>query len=155
MKLTFNQVHHTLYVPRCWWHWLLNSSVTTLVKMYTSLKYKFFCWTLLFVIVSSDLVVYLHTNLCLICRHWAERRVVEGKDKDSHGCTWICICFSKIWIFYVFLGTGFLIRFFSGSGSVPVFGVDRFNDRFGSGNIDSKCQTSGFVHHSSSCFLQQ
>jgi hypothetical protein len=55
--------------------------------------------------------------------------------------------------------TGFLIRFFfwffPGSGSVPVFGVDRFNDRFGSGNIDSKCQTSGFVHHSSSCFQQQ
>jgi hypothetical protein len=32
--------------------------------------------------------------------------------------------------------TGFLIRFFSGSGSVPVFGVDRFNDRFGSCNIE-------------------
>ena len=32
--------------------------------------------------MSSDLVVYLHTNLCLICRHWAKRRVVEGKDKD-------------------------------------------------------------------------
>jgi hypothetical protein len=32
--------------------------------------------------------------------------------------------------------TGFFIRFFSGSGSVPVFGVDRFDDRFGSCNID-------------------
>jgi hypothetical protein len=49
----------------------------------------------------------------------------------------------------------FFFWFFPGSGSVPVFGVNRFNDRFGSGNIDSKCQTSGFVHHSSSCFLQQ
>ena len=27
--------------------------------------------------------------------------------------------------------------FFPGSGSVPVFGVDRFNDRSGSGNYDS------------------
>jgi hypothetical protein len=26
-------------------------------------------------------------------------------------------------------------RFFLGFGSVPVFGVDQFNDRFGSGNI--------------------
>jgi hypothetical protein len=33
--------------------------------------------------------------------------------------------------------TGFLIRFFSGSGSIPVFGVDRFNDWFGSCNIDT------------------
>jgi hypothetical protein len=32
--------------------------------------------------------------------------------------------------------TGFLIRFFSGSGSVPVFWVDRFNNRSGSGNFD-------------------
>ena len=88
MKLTFNQGHHTLYVPRCWWHWLLNSSVTTPVKMYTSLKYKFFYWTLLFVIVSSDLVVYLHTNLYLICSHWTERRVVEGKDKDVGCVSW-------------------------------------------------------------------
>jgi hypothetical protein len=31
--------------------------------------------------------------------------------------------------------TGFLIQFFSDFGSEPVFGVDRFNDRFGSGNI--------------------
>jgi hypothetical protein len=35
--------------------------------------------------------------------------------------------------------TGFLIRFFSGSGSVSVFGVDWFNDRFGSGNIGLEC----------------
>jgi len=34
--------------------------------MYPSLKYKLFYWTLLFVIVSGDLVVYVHIHLCLI-----------------------------------------------------------------------------------------
>jgi hypothetical protein len=35
-----------------------------------------------------------------------------------------------------FLVTGFLIRFFSGSGSVPIFLVNRFDDRSSSGNFD-------------------
>jgi hypothetical protein len=40
-------------------------------------------------------------------------------------------------------------QFFPGSGSVPVFGVDRFNDRSGSCNIDSDCQsqTSNSFNH--------
>jgi len=37
-ELGFNQEYQALYVPRCWWHWLLNSSVMTLVKLYLSLK---------------------------------------------------------------------------------------------------------------------
>jgi hypothetical protein len=32
MELTFNQENQALYVPRCWWHCLLNSYLTTPVK---------------------------------------------------------------------------------------------------------------------------
>jgi hypothetical protein len=39
--------------------------------------------------------------------------------------------------------TGFLIRFFSGSGSVPVFGVDRF----GSCNIVTLLECQCFQNH--------
>jgi len=35
-----NQEHRSLYVPQCWWCWLLNSFVTALAKMYPSLKPK-------------------------------------------------------------------------------------------------------------------
>ena len=66
MELTFNQENQALYVPRCWWHWLLNSLFMTPVKMYPSLKYELIYWTLLFVVVSGDLVMYVHTNLYLI-----------------------------------------------------------------------------------------
>jgi hypothetical protein len=51
----------------------------TLVKMYPSLKYKLFCSTLLFVIVSGDLVVYVHTNLRLI--YMQREEWLKGKTK--------------------------------------------------------------------------
>ena len=76
---TSSAENQALYVPRCWWHWLLNSFVTTPVKMYLSLKYKLFYWTLLFVVVSGDLVVYVHTNLCLIYKQREEW--LKGKTK--------------------------------------------------------------------------
>jgi hypothetical protein len=46
--------------------------------------------------------------------------------------------FEKLNILCIFRNRFFdpvLFRFFSGSGSVPFFGVDRFDDRFGSCNI--------------------
>jgi hypothetical protein len=46
--------------------------------------------------------------------------------------------FEKLNILCIFRNRFFdpvLFRFFSGSGPVPVFGVDRFDDRFGSCNI--------------------
>ena len=46
--------------------------------------------------------------------------------------------FEKLNILCIFRNRFFdpvLFRFFSSSGPVPVFGVDRFDDRFGSGNI--------------------
>jgi hypothetical protein len=35
----------------------------------------------------------------------------------------------------------FVFQFFPGSGSVPVFWVDRFNDRSSSGNFDGDCMS--------------
>ena len=41
--------------------------------------YKLFYWTLLFVVVSGDLVVYVHTNLRLIYKQREEW--LKGKTK--------------------------------------------------------------------------
>jgi hypothetical protein len=36
-------------------------------------------------------------------------------------------------------------RFFSGFGSIPIFGVDPFNDRFSSGNFILTCNADGII----------
>jgi hypothetical protein len=53
---------------------------------------------------------------------------------DAH--EYICI-FSKFEYFMYFWLTGFMVQFFSDSGPVHIFGVNRFNHQSSSDNIGS------------------
>jgi hypothetical protein len=46
----------------------------------------------------------------------------------------IYVFFQNLNILCIFWSTGFLVQFFSSSGPVHIFGVDRFDDRSGSDN---------------------
>jgi len=76
--------------------------------------------------VSAILVLY-NVTCYIYMRNFAIFCILVWLHMDAHQYVFF---FQNLNILCIFSD-----RFFSGSGSVPVFWVDRFNDRSGSGNL--------------------
>ena len=76
--------------------------------------------------VSAILVLY-NVTCYIYMRNFANFCIMVWIHMDAHEYVFV---FQNLNILCIFSD-----RFFFGSGSVPIFGVDRFNDRFDSGNF--------------------